>query len=245
MKCIRCKQNVSDVSNRGVCVVCLDIECDMMKRAVNSAHELEQRAERAERNLESAGKGFPAKCPFTGLDFFMEIEHPDYGLLPTYGGPFDSYTIPRRCDDSGDQQFERLRYDHDEGYWKEWEGVPLQVIDDEKLWTLEERAERAEKACAHMNGCRNRMANAFNQYGAASCVNSEEGLKQAAGEFWDADKEHESSNIPTTYLSPAEVREAVKPLTDAITEASELLNIASVKAAVQYARQQKWIESET
>ena len=67
------------------------------------------------------------------------------------------------------------------------------------LKQLEQRAERAEKACAHMNGCRNRMANAFNQFGVAGNVNNEEGMKQAAAEFWSADKEHESSNIPKLF----------------------------------------------
>lgn len=48
MKCIRCNQNVTDVSKSGVCVVCLDIECDMMKRAIDNMFATEQRAERAE-----------------------------------------------------------------------------------------------------------------------------------------------------------------------------------------------------
>jgi hypothetical protein len=62
------------------------------------------------------------KCPFTGLKFFMMIYHPDYDeWLPTYGGPYDSYTIPE-ADDGG--YMYRERYDHDDGCWKdtEWFG---------------------------------------------------------------------------------------------------------------------------
>lgn len=44
------------------------------------------------------------------------------------------------------------------------------------------------------------------------------------------------------YLAPADVRVAVKPLVDAVAEASRYLNIASVKAAAQYARQKRWTE---
>lgn len=56
----------------------------------------------------------PDKCPITNEPLFMEIEHPDLGWVPTYGGPYDSYTIPE-LDDDGD--FVRYRYDHDEGLW--------------------------------------------------------------------------------------------------------------------------------
>lgn len=164
--------------------------------------QLEQRAAESNRNLEFTRKGFSDKCPFTGLEFFMEIEHPDYGLLPTYGGPFDSYTIPRRCDDSGDQQFERLRYDHDEGCWKEWEGVPLQVIEDEKLWALEERAERAEKAAAEMR-------DALEQWH-FWCTNDPTDLRM--GKAIDRTVAALTDIPGQTYLSPAEVGEVMAPL---------------------------------
>jgi hypothetical protein len=58
----------------------------------------------------------PENCPITNLPFFMMIEHPDLGVVPTYGGPYDSYTIPEK-DDGGD--YYRERYDHDEGRWIE------------------------------------------------------------------------------------------------------------------------------
>ncbi|HML33833.1 hypothetical protein [Sporomusa sphaeroides] len=57
---------------------------------------------------------YPDKCPITNEPLFMELEHPDLGWVPTYGGPYDSYTIPE-IDDDGD--FVRYRYDHDEGCW--------------------------------------------------------------------------------------------------------------------------------
>jgi len=68
---------------------------------------------------------YPEKCPVTGLPFFMEIHHPELGYIPTYGGPYDSYTIPIK-DENGN--WYRKRFDHDEGYW----------YDDE--WIEEEQA---------------------------------------------------------------------------------------------------------
>ena len=64
-------------------------------------------------------EGYPDKCPITGLSFFMEIEHPHLGLIPTYGGPFDSYTIPRKDVETG--EFYRERFDHDLGEWRDTE----------------------------------------------------------------------------------------------------------------------------
>ena len=40
--------------------------------------------------IQQSGKtNWPDKCPITRRDFFMEIDG-----VPTYGGPYDSYTIP-------------------------------------------------------------------------------------------------------------------------------------------------------
>ncbi len=63
--------------------------------------------------------GVPDVCPITKLPFFMMIEHPDLGLVPTYGGPYDSYTIPVKTE--GEDGYYRERYDHDEGFWKDSE----------------------------------------------------------------------------------------------------------------------------
>ena len=59
----------------------------------------------------------PEKCPKTGLPFFMMIEHPVLGVVPTYGGPFDSYTIPEK-DEVGEYTY--YKYDHDEGCWEDY-----------------------------------------------------------------------------------------------------------------------------
>src|SRR5580698_6926788 len=56
----------------------------------------------------------PEKCPITGLPFFMNIEHPELGMIATYGGPFDSYTIPT-ADDDDEGCFRSERYDHEMG----------------------------------------------------------------------------------------------------------------------------------
>lgn len=68
----------------------------------------------------------PEKCPITGLPFFMVIEHPDLGLVPTYGGPFDSYTMPEK---DSNRDYHRYKYDHDEGRW--FDG--LEYVDMEDL----------------------------------------------------------------------------------------------------------------
>lgn len=62
-------------------------------------------------------------CPITRRPWFMDIEHPELGEVPTYGGPFDSYTVPE-VDDDGDLRCER--YDHDAGAWVEG-GDPLGI----------------------------------------------------------------------------------------------------------------------
>ena len=85
---------------------------------------------------------YPDADPITGNPFFMEIEHPNNGLVPTYGGPFDSYTLAVRDEDGG---FDRERYDHDAGGWVDGcEAVPVQVVDEEIMLELEEL--RAMKA---------------------------------------------------------------------------------------------------
>jgi hypothetical protein len=73
----------------------------------------------------------PQECPITGAPFFMTIEHPERGMVATYGGPFDSYTIPER--DKEDGQLIRERFDHDAGAWVDgYEGLSLYVFDEDK-----------------------------------------------------------------------------------------------------------------
>ena len=73
----------------------------------------------------------PDVCPITGKPFFMWIEHHKTGQsVPTYGGPYDSYTIPVRDDDGS---FCCERYDHDNGWWvtDELHDVGLQIVSDQ------------------------------------------------------------------------------------------------------------------
>lgn len=62
----------------------------------------------------SENRWCPNKCVITGRLFFMWLEHPTLGYVPTYGGPLDSYTLAER---DGDGEFFCHRYDHDEGAW--------------------------------------------------------------------------------------------------------------------------------
>lgn len=77
----------------------------------------------------------PEVCPVTGRQFFMWIEHPDLGYVPTYGGPFDSYTIPTR---GSDGEFSRERYDHDFGGWREGECTGLYLTDGDEQCRVHE-----------------------------------------------------------------------------------------------------------
>lgn len=56
------------------------------------------------------------ECPITGRKFFTNVEHPELGMVATYGGPFDSYTIPELGDDD---ELRCERYDWDAGNWIE------------------------------------------------------------------------------------------------------------------------------
>ncbi|MCV8987566.1 hypothetical protein ODZ05_24465 [Escherichia coli] len=80
----------------------------------------------------------------TGRAFFMWIEHPTLGNVPTYGGPLDSYTIPTK---DGDGEFSCERYDHDFGGWVESECLGLYLIDDReqcRVYELEERVKELD-----------------------------------------------------------------------------------------------------
>lgn len=84
----------------------------------------------------------PDVCPITLLPFFMWIEHPEFGWVPTYGGPFDSYTIPEpevgKCKNRFDVEYIRYRYDHDQGGWLigECESMQERVVFEETLIDL-------------------------------------------------------------------------------------------------------------
>ena len=72
---------------------------------------------------------YPEKCPITGRPFFMEIEDEHGELVPTYGGVFDSYTIPIK--DESDGVYFCIRYCHDRGEWIGEEDIDERLILDE------------------------------------------------------------------------------------------------------------------
>lgn len=80
----------------------------------------------------------PDVDPITRYPLFMWINHPELGYVPTYGGPYDSYTLTER-DENG--EFYRHRYDHDRGGWVEDEYVGLIVVED---WLPKDRVELDE-----------------------------------------------------------------------------------------------------
>ncbi|CVB18616.1 Uncharacterised protein [Serratia marcescens] len=116
--------------------------------AANPAAVLELLAERdadkkriaeLEHEKGNRGEGWrPDTDPITGSKFFMWIAHPDKGMVPTYGGPYDSYTLAER-DKDGSYWVER--YDHDNGCWRGQdmgiEDCGVQVVDDQ-LYVSEE-----------------------------------------------------------------------------------------------------------
>ena len=85
--------------------------------------------EKAQQGANINNQWKPDVCPITGRRFFMWIEHPQMGMVPTYGGPFDSYTIPTR---DSDGEFSCERYDHDFGGWVDDECVGVYLIDDDE-----------------------------------------------------------------------------------------------------------------
>lgn len=70
----------------------------------------------------------PAHCPITGRKFWGNIDHPERGLVATYGGPFDTYSIPYLSDDN---ELRVERFDQDAGDWVEG-GEPCGWYSDEQ-----------------------------------------------------------------------------------------------------------------
>ncbi|HFI3314325.1 TPA: ead/Ea22-like family protein [Escherichia coli] len=106
--------------------------------------EVKQHAEELSETNAVRNQWRPDICPITGRAFFMWIEHPTLGNVPTYGGPLDSYTIPTK---DGDGEFSCERYDHDFGGWVESECLGLYLIDDEeqcRVYELEERVKELD-----------------------------------------------------------------------------------------------------
>lgn len=97
----------------------------------------------------------PAKCPITGRPYFMTLDHPELGMVPTYGGPYDSYSIPHAEGKASQPWHERElvqhRYDHDAGGWllDVVETIPLRIIHDDVRDRLED-AEETLKALGYV-----------------------------------------------------------------------------------------------
>ncbi|ENP6754729.1 ead/Ea22-like family protein [Salmonella enterica] len=102
---------------------------DDMRQAREQLEEAEKQIVELSRAASVNSQWKPDVCPVTGRKFFMWIEHETLGYVPTYGGPFDSYTIPTR-DSSG--EFSCERYDHDLGGWVGGELIGLYLIDDDE-----------------------------------------------------------------------------------------------------------------
>lgn len=93
-----------------------------------------------------ASRWCPDRCPITFRPFFMWLDHPEKGLVPTYGGPYDSYTIPEpempedgKKTEFHDIEFHCERYDHDEGMWVDGSEDPgYRVILQDRLVDIEE-----------------------------------------------------------------------------------------------------------
>lgn len=101
-------------------------------------------------------KWCPEVCPITGLKFFMWIQHhATHQEVPTYGGPFDSYTIPVKRPDGA---YVRERFDHDLGYWRtdEFEDIGIQIVDDQLYVSESDPQETHEKYSKAITG-RNKL----------------------------------------------------------------------------------------
>lgn len=55
-------------------------------------------------------------CPLSGRKFWGNIDHPELGAIATYGGPFDTYSIPYLDEDD---ELRVERFDQDMGGWVE------------------------------------------------------------------------------------------------------------------------------
>lgn len=135
--CPKCYGEVED-DTQGFPPGCEPVELLREQRA--ELARLREENARLNKEMESAA---PERCPITGLLFFMTIEDEDGRMVPTYGGPYDSYTIPEIDDEKGlplhERELTRRRYDHDEGAWREGcEIVSQRLIEEEDLMRFDD-----------------------------------------------------------------------------------------------------------
>lgn len=130
----------------------------------------------------------PDACPITGRGFFMWIEHPELGYVPTYGGPYDSYTIPTR---DSDGEFSCERYDHDVGGWVDGECVGAYLIDDDeqcRVYELEQRIAELESRTVKLPDFRHERFNSdWGEHDAEAYQVALREVLTAAGIKWEAE----------------------------------------------------------
>lgn len=102
---------------------------DRLQAALDACARMQEQRDQMAAQLSAAKRCWPEKCPITRRDFFMEIDG-----VPTYGGPYDSYTIPEMLGTPDQPWHERelfvRRFDHDRGHWVDDEVIGLRVIHD-------------------------------------------------------------------------------------------------------------------
>jgi len=144
---LNCAEDVLDALSVGLDMGKTDFEC--IGEYITAVFEAQAKKFGMSKQKQDEPVAYPDKCPITRRDFFMLIEHPTLGLVPTYGGPYDSYTIPHMEGDAGQLWHERElichRFDHDEGYWMDdvmgVETIPMRVISEDALNELLEQKE--------------------------------------------------------------------------------------------------------
>lgn len=113
---------------------------DLLHPSGQMSEEVYLRADLADKVPEQHKTNWPDKCPITRRDFFMEIDG-----VPTYGGPYDSYTIPEMLGTPEQPWHDRelfvRRFDHDRGCWVDDEIISQRVIHDGVLDDLLGREE--------------------------------------------------------------------------------------------------------
>lgn len=87
----------------------------LMSLAVHAQQPAAVPAEQVQNNDGVKPAGFDV-CPISGRPFWGNIDHPERGMLATYGGPFDTYSIPYLDDDD---ELRVERFDQDRGEWVE------------------------------------------------------------------------------------------------------------------------------
>jgi hypothetical protein len=148
----------------------------------------------------------PDVCPFTGRKFWGNIEHPELGVVATYGGPFDTYTLPQR--DADDPSYYVYRFDQDAGAWVDGvQDIGVAVVDDQ-LYTSEEDPAALTAEIARLREDADTSA--------ALKLIVVERARQIAVKGWTAehDDEHTNGALATAaacYASCGNARHAITP----------------------------------